>query len=54
MLNEAMEENRAKLGKVTKRVMGMLESLRELGSDTRKSVRGRLRDVQEVLDGKGD
>jgi hypothetical protein len=53
MLNEAIEENMAGLGKITRRVRGMLEKLREMGGDTRKSIQGRLKDVEAVLDGKG-
>lgn len=53
MLNEAMEENKGKLGKVNRRIRGVLDKLRELAGDTKKGVRGRSRDVQEALDGKG-
>ncbi len=31
----------------------MLENLRELGGDTRKSIQGRLKDVEAVLDENG-
>jgi hypothetical protein len=46
-----MAENEVALKKVTKRVQGMLELILERGGNTHKSVRGRLRDVAEVLDG---
>ena len=48
-----MEENdvKIKIHKVTKRVQGILEKLLELAGNTRKSVRGRLKDVEDYLDG---
>lgn len=48
-----MEEHTSKLGKVNRRIRGLLNSLLELGGDARKSVRGRLEDVAAVLDEKG-
>lgn len=50
MLTEAMKENRGKLRRVNVRVRKMLETLEELAGDSRKGVRGRLREVQEVID----
>ena len=50
MLKEAMEENEAKLKKVNARTRSLLSKVFELGGDTRKSVRGRLKDVRESID----
>ncbi len=50
-LREAMSDNEAKLHKVSKRVKGLLDRLLTLGGNTKKSVRGRLKDVEEELDG---
>jgi hypothetical protein len=50
MLNEAMDENKDKLSKVTRRVRHVLEAVIEYGGDTRQGVRGRLRDVKEHVD----
>ncbi|KAL1409785.1 hypothetical protein Q8F55_003782 [Vanrija albida] len=47
---EALQENRQKLPKVNGRIRKMMATLEELAGDTRKSIRGRLRDVQEALD----
>ncbi|WVQ86030.1 hypothetical protein IAT38_008198 [Cryptococcus sp. DSM 104549] len=49
-LNEAMSEHHAKLGKLNPRVRKALETLQELGGDTKKGVRGRLRDVADAFD----
>jgi hypothetical protein len=55
MFNEAVQDNAVRLGKLTKRVRGMINVLVDFGGDGKKSVRGRLRDVQAVLDkGGGD
>ncbi|WVN89572.1 uncharacterized protein L203_104799 [Cryptococcus depauperatus CBS 7841] len=43
-------ENSVKLGKTAPRVRRMLQLLQELGGDSKKGVRGRLRDVEEVFD----
>ena len=51
MFKEAMEENESKLRKVTGRVRAMMSLILNKGGNTLKSVRGRLRDVAEVLDG---
>ncbi|ORY35857.1 hypothetical protein BCR39DRAFT_596451 [Naematelia encephala] len=51
MLKEAMEENKGKLVKVSPRIRRFLDVLLERAGDTKKSIPGRLRDVQEVLDG---
>lgn len=50
MFKEAYKDNEGKLGKVSKRVRSMLDMLLECGGDGRKSVRGRLKDVEEILD----
>ena len=50
MFKEAYNDNEVKIGKVSKRVKGMLDMMLEHGGDTRKSVRGRLKDVEDVLD----
>lgn len=46
-----MSDNEVKLHKVSKRVKGLLDRLLTLGGNTKKSVRGRLKDVEEELDG---
>jgi hypothetical protein len=51
MLKEAMEENQAGLKKVTRKVKVMLDELLEIAGDTKKSVRGRLKDIAVVMDG---
>lgn len=53
---EALEADgvRAKLAKVTRRVRFILTQLELLAGDTRKGVRGRLRDVAEAVDKPGD
>jgi hypothetical protein len=51
MLREGMEEHRALLPKVSRKIRGMLDKLLEVGGDTKKSVRGRLRDIAEAFDG---
>lgn len=48
-----MEDNEAKLRKTTKRVERMLQTVLDLGGDSKQSVRGRLKEVQKVLDGEG-
>ena len=53
MFSEALEQNRARLGKVNRRVREMMDKLSELGGDTRQSIQGRLKGVQAVLDEKG-
>jgi len=50
MFKEAYNDNEAKVSKVSKRVQGMLSLIMDCAGETRKSVRGRLKDVQEVLD----
>ena len=50
MFNEAMQENEPKLGKVNRRVRGVMHRLVEQGGDTRKSVVGRLKDLEVSLD----
>jgi hypothetical protein len=45
-----MEENETKLRKVSRRVEKMLRKVMEYGGDTRKSVRGRLKDLQAAFD----
>lgn len=51
MLKEALEENRNELHKVNKRVRGILAKLVELGGDTVKGVRGRMRDIKVYMEG---
>lgn len=46
-----MQEHEVSLRKVTGRVKVMLNLILEKGGNTLKSVRGRLKDVAEVLDG---
>lgn len=53
MLREAMEENRSSLGKLGTRQRKLLETLLELGGESKKGVQGRLRDVANALDGDG-
>jgi hypothetical protein len=53
-LSDAMQEHAPKLPKIGARVRGLLNALLELGGDTRKSVRGRLRDVAGVFDAPGE
>ena len=53
MFCEAMEEKKAGMGKVNWRVRGLLGNLKELGGDTRKSIQGRLKDIEAVMDEKG-
>ena len=50
MLKEAMETNEASLNKVNKRIHHLLDTLLELGGNTVKGVRGRLRDVQDAFE----
>ncbi|TXT06134.1 hypothetical protein VHUM_03607 [Vanrija humicola] len=50
LFSEALQENRQKLPKVNSRIRKMMALLEELGGDTRQSIRGRLRHVQEALD----
>jgi hypothetical protein len=45
-----MGEHEAKLGKVSGRVKRMLKVVLEHGGDTRKSVKGRLKDVEDALE----
>ena len=51
-LLEAVEECKkaGKWSKVGSRLKGMIGTLTERAGDTKKSVRSRLKDVQEVLD----
>lgn len=53
-LSDAMQEHAGKLPKVGARVRGLLKALLELAGDTRKSVRGRLRDIGGVFDAPGE
>jgi len=53
MLQEATKENKAKLGKANARLRKILERLLEVGGDTKKSIRGRLKDVERIVDGEG-
>jgi hypothetical protein len=50
VFKEAYKDNEAKIGKASKRVKSMLDFLLEHGGDTRKSIRGRLKDVENMLD----
>ena len=49
---EAVEECKkaGKWGKVSTRLKGMIGTLTDIAGDTRKSVRSRLKDIQEVFD----
>ena len=53
MLSESLEENKAGLSKANWRVRGLLGNLKDLGGDTRKSIQGRLKDIEAVLDEEG-
>ena len=48
---EAVDANREKLSKCSKRVRLLLDQLRTLAGDPRKGVQSRLKDVAEALDG---
>lgn len=50
MFNEALQENSAQISKSNPRVKRMLKAMQELGGDSKKSVRGRLRDVAQFFD----
>lgn len=50
MLCEAMDTNQDKMGKVPARLRKLLSQLRELAGDSKKGVRGRLRDLTEAVD----
>lgn len=50
MLSEAITENRERIDKVNSRLRRLLQQLQDLAGDSRKSVRGRLRDIAEVID----
>ncbi|WWD20542.1 hypothetical protein CI109_105018 [Kwoniella shandongensis] len=50
LFSEAMDDHASKLHKVTPRIRKMLKTLRDLAGETKKGVRGRLRDVAGVLD----
>lgn len=51
MLKEATEENRNDLGKINKRIRGILDRLVEICGDTVKGVRGRMREVKVYMEG---
>lgn len=53
MLKEAMDENRNELGKVNKRIRAILAKLVEIGGDTVKGVRGRMREMKVYMEGEG-
>lgn len=50
MLCDAMDENQDKMGKIPARLKKLLSQIRDLGGDSKKGVRGRLRDLAEVVD----
>ncbi|OXC68452.1 hypothetical protein AYX13_02903 [Cryptococcus neoformans] len=50
VFNEALQENSAQISKSNPRVKRMLKAMQELGGDSKKSVRGRLRDVAQFFD----
>ncbi|XAO22200.1 hypothetical protein I312_100967 [Cryptococcus bacillisporus CA1280] len=47
---EALQEKSAQISKANPRVRKMLKAVEELGGDSKKSVRGRLRDVAQFFD----
>ncbi|WVR08454.1 hypothetical protein IAU60_005509 [Kwoniella sp. DSM 27419] len=51
MLDEAMGTHSSQMTKVNPRIRKLLDKLRELAGDSKKGIRGRLRDVRHVLDG---
>jgi ElaB/YqjD/DUF883 family membrane-anchored ribosome-binding protein len=50
MLCDAMDANQDKLSKVNARLRKLLGQLRDLAGDSKKGVRGRLRDLAQAVD----
>jgi hypothetical protein len=51
MLKEAMEDNKALLPKLTRRIREYLDQLVQIGGNGKQNVKGRFREVAIILDG---